>query len=390
MIEWKNKRLITAIATIVTVIVLIVVITALQSPKLNNGIHEPPDERSYYSRAIASAIKIITDAQAQTAPAPYRRDAHAKAHGCVQATFTVPELNNPVLEHGIFNEPKTYKAWVRFSNGFNRPQKDKTKDARGMAIKVMGVPGKKLLKAEEDEQTQDFVMLNNPTFFLPDVKSYAQFIRYQAEGSQFAFFFDDFNWDIFKWHFQDLFLGMQILKKPPDSLLDEQYHSLTAYRLGSEHFMKFSAKSCATNKTIDVDHSKPNFLRTELQEQLSRGGACFDFMVQVQDPTKNMPIEDTRVLWKPRDSKFITVAKVAIPQQDFNTEEQNRFCENLSFTPWHASPELEPVGGLNRLRKFVYTETSLYRHAKNGVARHEPRGWCLQLDGKECPQQAAQ
>jgi catalase len=380
-----TKRRVIGLVITALVIISFFIFKTKQSHQLMNGIQELPDEKNYYSRAISSALKIITSAQADTAPSPYRRDAHAKAHGCVKATFTVPELNNPILEHGVFSEPKQFEAWIRFSNGFNRPQADKDKDARGMAIKVMGVPGEKLLKAEMHEQTQDFVMLNNPTFFLPNVKEYAKFIRYQAEGSQFGFFFNDFSWDIFKWHFQDLFLGTKILKKAPKSLLDEQYHSLTAYRLGMDNFMKFSAKSCDSNKNIAINRNKENFLRTELEEQLKAGDACFDFMVQVQNPQKNMPIEDTRVLWETKDSPFISVARIEIPQQSFNTELQNQFCENLSFTPWHATSDLEPVGGLNRLRKFVYTETSRFRHGKNDVERHEPKGWCLVLDGKECP-----
>ncbi len=380
----KRKTIIIVIASALT-ISLFAAFSDSGTNKYNNAIYEPSDEKTYISDAISSAVSIITHSQAVTAPAPYRRDAHAKAHGCVKATFTVPELNNPILKQGIFSQPKQFQAWIRFSNGFDRPQSDNIKDARGMAIKVMGVDGEKLLKAEENEQTQDFVMLNNPTFFLPNVKEYTEFIQYQAQGSKFGFFFNNFNWNIFKWHFKDLFLGMQILKNPPKSLLTEQYHSLTAYRLGNENFMKFSAKSCDSNKLYDVDDNADNFLRAELKEQLSNGDACFDFMVQVQNRQKNMPIEDTRVLWKTEDSPFITVARIEIPQQNFDNKEQNSFCENLSFTPWHAVKALEPVGGLNRLRKVVYTEISRFRHSKNNVERHEPQGWCLTLDGKTCP-----
>jgi len=380
----KRKTIIITIASAFT-ISLFFALSDSGTNKYNNAIYEPNDEKTYISDAISSAVAIVTKSQAATAPAPYRRDAHAKAHGCVKATFTVPELNNPILKQGLFSQPKQYQAWLRFSNGFDRPQSDNIKDARGMAIKVMGVKGEKLLKAEQNEMTQDFVMLNNPTFFLPNVKEYTEFIQYQAQGSQFGFFFNNFNWDIFKWHFKDLFLGMDILKNPPKSLLTEQYHSLTAYRLGDENFMKYSAKSCESNKIFPVDDNADNFLRAELKKQLSQGDACFDFMVQVQNPQKDMPIEDARVLWSPKDSPFITVARIEIPQQDFDNSLQNTFCENLSFTPWHAVKALEPVGGLNRLRKVVYTEISRFRHSKNKVERHEPNGWCLQLDGKQCP-----
>ena len=191
----KKKTIIITITSALT-ISLVFAFSDSGTNKYNNAIYEPSDEKTYISDAISSAVSIITQSQAATAPAPYRRDAHAKAHGCVKATFTVPELNNPILKQGVFSQPKQFQAWIRFSNGFDRPQNDNVKDARGMAIKVMGVGGKKLLKAEQNEMTQDFVMLNNPTFFLPNVKEYTEFNQYQAQGSQFGFFFNNFNFYI--------------------------------------------------------------------------------------------------------------------------------------------------------------------------------------------------
>lgn len=45
----------------------------------------------------------------------------------------------------FFLPGKTYQAWIRFSNGSKDAQQaDIKKDARGMAIKLLGVPGEKL------------------------------------------------------------------------------------------------------------------------------------------------------------------------------------------------------------------------------------------------------
>ncbi|WP_462160159.1 catalase family protein [Pseudoalteromonas sp. GB56] len=148
--------------------------------------------------------------------------------------------------------------------------------------------------------------------------------------------------------------------------------------------MKYSAKACASNTASAVNRDKPNFLRQELSKNLSQTSACFDFMVQLQNTDKYMPVEDTTVKWRSEDSPFIKVARIEIPEQHFDTQEQNQFCENLSFTPWHAVEALEPVGGINRLRKAVYNGISRYRHDKNGQPMVEPRGWCLKLDGSEC------
>jgi hypothetical protein len=59
------------------------------------------------------------------------------------------------------------------------------------------------------------------------------------------------------------------------------------------------------------------------------------------------------------------VAKIIIPQQEFDSEEQQQFCENLSFAPWNALSEHRPIGQLNRIRKEVYEASSKYRHENN-------------------------
>jgi catalase len=93
------------------------------------------------------------------------RDAHAKTHGCVRATFDVDAGLLNELSQGVFVPRKRYKAWIRFSNGDSEINPDKTKDARGMAIKLTGVEGEKMLPEEKDAKTQDFIMLNHPFFF---------------------------------------------------------------------------------------------------------------------------------------------------------------------------------------------------------------------------------
>lgn len=101
--------------------------------------------------------------------------------------------------------------------------------------------------------------------------------------------------------------------------------------------------------------------------------SCFDFMVQLQVPDKNMPVEDTTVQWEEKDSPFVPVARIEIPKQDIGPFMQSGFCENLSFNPWHSLPEHQPVGGLNRIRKAVYQGISRFRRCMSGVAFGEPR-----------------
>ena len=68
----------------------------------------------------------------------------------LRGEFTVlPDLPDQ-LRHGLFAEPRTYPAWVRFSGpGPYAPPDLEDLGQCSVAIKVMGVPGAKLL---DDEQ----------------------------------------------------------------------------------------------------------------------------------------------------------------------------------------------------------------------------------------------
>src|SRR3954468_23743044 len=108
---------------------------------------------------------------------PMRRDAHTKTNGCVKAEFTVLPDIPEAARMGLFKAPATYSAWIRFSNAFSSIAPDQNVDVRGMALKVMGVDGPKLLEREQHERTQDFLLINHSVFFSPDTKAYLEFSR---------------------------------------------------------------------------------------------------------------------------------------------------------------------------------------------------------------------
>ena len=353
-----------------------------------------PSERYLVPSIVASARRLVDDVQKQSGPL-YRRDAHAKAHGCLTATFTVRDDLPEAMRTGVFVPGHQYKAWIRFSNGNAALQPDYDKDARGMAIKLMGVAGPKLLDspADKDAQTQDFLMINFPVFFNRDPAEYERFIRYQADGSQFGYFFAGRN--PLDWRWRELFIGGQLLGRIRNPLY-AQYYSMTSYAMGVEsaaqqdpmpyrHAMKYSAKSCTPPDGRAADVADDDYLRRGLVEHLARSDACFEFLVQLQDLSRDMPVEDPTVRWRESQAPFVPVADIHIPSQEFDTPARNTFCENLSFNPWHAVEDHRPLGGLNRIRKAVYEEIAVYRHAMNGNATYrEPTSWCVDAEGKPC------
>lgn len=127
----------------------------------------PPGEAAMTQGIIQTAVRIVDQHREGTR---YLRDAHAKAHGCVKAEVSVLADLDPALRQGVFAEPgKTWQATMRLSNGNAYPQFDSIRDARGMAIKLLDVPGKQLMADQQARTEQDFVMFSHPNFFVSDV-----------------------------------------------------------------------------------------------------------------------------------------------------------------------------------------------------------------------------
>jgi len=97
-----------------------------------------------------------------------------------------------------------------------------------------------------------------------------------------------------------------------------------------------------------------------------------EFLVQPRT-SNDMSVEDSMTEWKESKAPFYKVATIRIPKQEFDTPEQNKFCENLSFSPWHALAEHKPLGATNRMRKVIYNHISRLRHEMNSAARQEPK-----------------
>jgi hypothetical protein len=304
-------------------------------------------------------------------PVVYRRDVHIKSHGCVRASFVVPELESR-YRFGVLAEPGRFDAWVRFSNGDYVLHPDSTRDARGMAVKLLEVPGGKLLDLHEHASTQDFVMMNSPNYFIRELDDYVELTKFLAVGDNFGYFLNGPSINPFSWRWRELRLVSGTKKPPPESPLLEQYFSASAYKLGPDNNIKFGTRPAAC-PSAEMNHprrwSTPkrdySFLRHRMSEQLAAGPACFDFMVQLQKPGLPMPVEDATIAWKESHSPFVAVARIEIPAQEFDTPAQNEFCEDLSFNPWHALPDHRPIGVFNRVRKALYEEVAKYRWASN-------------------------
>lgn len=332
------------------------------------GVEYPfPDE----TQRIEQVVDLGRKTMARDYPpgTPAKRDAHIKAHGCVHATFTVANDLPSALRHGVFATPGAYPAWVRFSNGLPKPPEDNGKNLRGMAIKLAGVTGPKL--SPDEALTQDFLLVNYPVFIVADPADYVEFARAVSEDSPLGYFL---GWNPFDWKIHDLRLLLDAVGQETPSLLSTRYFSETPYRMGDGQAAKFAAKPCSEVAAAMPDEPSASYLRDDLVKRLAATPACFEFGVQLQKDPVAMPIEDPTVEWSEAVSPFVPVARIEIPAQKLDSAAQDAFCENLSFTPWHASPELQPLGAINRARKAIYEQISKIRHTQNAVPRTEPTG----------------
>ena len=283
---------------------------------------------------------------------PMERGQHPKHHGFVRARFTVPDDVAEELRVGLFREPKTYIAVIRFSS--TGEQDDRVVDNHGMAIKVLGVkptaqPGN---TQDAEVHTQDFVLLDHPLFFTPNVASLVAFSRKKKSLMLERGLTGKALLEALKESFPNevgLLVGR---KKHITSPLEEEYFSTTPYKLG-EMAVKYSAKP---------EQSK-DFIREVMAEQLRlrehtpgapatrQPAARFGFYVQRQTDPSAMPIEDPTVEWK---SAWERVATIEIDAEEFDFPARWEWGNKLSFSPWHALDEHRPLGGINRARKIVY------------------------------------
>ncbi len=323
--------------------------------------------------AIADLIGKSVEKSYPPDKRPARRDAHPKAHGCVRANFAVNAELPENLAQGAFVPGKTYDAWIRFSNGNSDPARADVKgDARGMAIKLMGVPGAKLLPAESASLTQDFIMINHPVFFIDDPQDYLKLIKRGNSSNPLVKLTAPFALGV-----KGALIARTISRKKIENPLYTRFWSMVPYRLGDDahkQAIKFSARPCIAraNNQIPSDPG-PDYLRKVMAKTLAVEDACFDFLIQPRQ-SASMKVEDSKTEWKESEAPFIKVATITIPKQMFDSAEQMAFCENLSFTPWHSLPEHRPLGGVNRVRRTVYEETSKIRHSLNRAPRKEPTG----------------
>ena len=350
----------------------------------------PANEASQIDNIVRMTVELMK--KRYKGETPVARGVHPKDHGCVRATFRVADDLPEHLRVGVFSRPgREYQAYVRYSNADVLIRADSTADkhgSRGMAIKLLKVEGERLVPRDEP-LTQDFLLVNHPVFAFANVEDYEVLSQVLLENNDSAegFFRRRVKTKDGKPDLSDpatvralktgniirRISSLQVdgekgaYQTPPASPEENAYFSGAPYLFGPDRVMKYAVRPVGEAACGKPDVADPNYLRAGLTRRLSgpnAKGIVLDFQVQLRTKADlagklETEIEDACTEWK---DPFVTVARITIPPQDFNTAEARSLCENLFFTPWHSVKEHQPIGGINRLKLGVYQASSEFRH----------------------------
>jgi hypothetical protein len=319
--------------------------------------------------AFETADTIEKDLRKQYRTGTVKRDVHAKLTGLVKAEFIVNERIPSLLAKGVFVPGKTYQAYIRYSNGSPMPgRSDRKPDGRGMAIKLLNVPGEKLLDNAKEALTQDFVLQNHAAFFTSSPSTYLAVMK-RINGN----IFDKLSLP-FVLGFKGLKLAGKFNGGKIANPLQIRHNSISPYQLGLG-VNKIAVKYCVKPVSAETDaipqNAKDDFLRTAMQNSLDKDNIILKFYVQPKT-SNNMSVEDYTIEWDEQLAPFYEVATIRIPQQNFQTRELDELGENMAFNPWHTLPDHRPLGCLNRVRKIVYERISRVWREMNKAPVQEP------------------
>jgi hypothetical protein len=316
------------------------------------------------TQQITTQMERFTERQYKDSVA--QRAGNTKTYGIVQAEFEVLDSLPDACRKGVFAEPKVFPAWIRFSGpGPLSPPDVADAGILSIGIKLMGVPGPKLLPAEDG--TQDFLGISCPTFTTPNIIENVKLQGQIYARTPIFYFLNPFDSHYLDAAMQGLYARMNT------SPLEVRYWSCVPYLLGEGQAMKHSVRPVPESKTRIPWDIPANWLRQSMAATLDNRDWEFDFLVQLQTDPRRMPIENAGIEWPEKLSPFLPVARIRIPSQTFTTPERTRLDQEFSFNPWHAVAEHRPLGNQNRARKVIYSELSKLRQRMNQDPHVEPK-----------------
>jgi hypothetical protein len=280
--------------------------------------------------------------------------------------------------------PGIYPVIVRFSTAPGDLQGDRVPTPRGMAIKVLGVAGEKLVP-DDDSHNQDLLLVNHPVIPFGHVKAYweTQQLLEKGDGSpeallRIAAAVARGASQLLKAAHVDVPSALQAIATSNHHILGETFHSMAALRYG-DHVAKLSCAPLSepvralTGQAIPAERGD-HALRDVVVEHFRIHGAEYAVRAQLCTELTEMPVEDASIEWPEARSPHHTVARLVLPPQNAYSDARRIYGDDvLSFSPWRGLAAHRPLGSIMRIRRAAYEQSSRLRHAMNVTPRVEPR-----------------
>lgn len=316
------------------------------------------NEQQTFER-LAQVLREVQQAKAKAAGGTLRA-LHAKAHVGLKAEVTVLDGLPDWARVGTFEKPATYKAWVRLSNGAAVRGSDSAPDVRGIALKLTGVSGKKLIPGLEDAPTQDFLAILTQTMPFKTPEAFVGVVH-AANGPKLlalprlvsALGFGGLG------TLAALQKGMSVKY---DSLVEQTFFSVLPIRWGATA-VKYSLLPVSVPKPSKPVANEAARFAEDVAARITSAPIRWKLRVQPFEREETTPIEDPSVLWQ---TPWTDVADVVAGVQDPTSEAGSRLtalCDTFSFDPWHAPELFRPLGAMMRARSAAYRESTIGRGA---------------------------
>ena len=311
------------------------------------------------------------------------RAVHAKAHGYVRARFEVLADLSPSLAQGLFAEPRSYEAILRFSTTPGDILNDNVSTPRGAALKVLGVSGARL-PGSEAERTQNYVLGNSPAFQTPTAKSFLKQLKPlaattgRAEPVKHAISVASRTAEAALEKVGQKSSTLTTLAgQAPTHLLGDSFYSQAAL-LHGDYFGKVALSPISPELTalseqpLELSHH-PDAIREAIQQYFRGQPAVWELRVQLATNLERMPIEDAATQWSEVESPYLPVARITAAPQGTWSDDLFEFVEDrLAFNPWIGLAAHRPLGSLMRARRPAYAAARAYRARSNDVVIKEP------------------
>ena len=340
-----------------------------------------PDEQETVAE-LNAAFDIILERTAEDYGQAVR-SVHAKSHGVLEGELTVDAGLPPELAQGLFATPGAHKVLIRLSTNAGDILPDAISLPRGLAMKVLDVPGERLPGAEG--AAQDFIMINGNVFtaataqkFLGNLKLLAKTTDRLEGAKKVASAALRGVRHVFEAVGAQAPAAVLSLGGAPNvEPLGETYYSVTPFRHG-DYMAKFSLEPVApamtklTGALIDVG-GRENAVREDVRSEMRGMALEWAFRVQLCRDLEKQPIEDPTVAWDEAEAPFVKVGTVRVAAQDsWDPARVARIDEQTRFSIWTGIAAHRPLGNVNRARKDTYNHSADFRARTNGCPFHEP------------------